>query len=276
LKSTISSYTSNGGQMIDKQVIYYTEYDVYGRSVNQNITTYGHDGVTITAYKEINNINFDIYGNAGISTILGYSDPSKSTPLSKQIVEYVSYDEHNNALIQNITSFGYDFTTVIDYKEIVNVYAGNSADIKGIWTYQGRVSSSTINTYSEEGGTFVEKQVVGYTGYDMWGNATSQNILRIGKDGSTVLDYKEIVNHYEDWTDSEGKVHIVNNLWKYEGRTADSSISTYTNAIDGVLVEFQFVEIRFRTHFFVKRNAVVRHNLICNIKFSGLVVANTS
>jgi len=234
------------GSQIDRQTIVTADddYDNRGNALKQTTFKEYYDvdeGFIFIESQEIKNDAYDFHDRSDRTVILTYSDRDRTDSgfLERQDIIYEKiidtmdvYDKFGNVLQQKIIrSANKDGSDVLDYKEIINSYLEDDS----IWALKGWVAGSTVTTYTEEGGDFVEKQLIEYAAgqnaegvmveaYDPWGNAQRQEITRFDsdEDDAAVLDHKVIINTYDDPT----------GFWKYKGLAATSNITTYTSKLD--------------------------------------------
>jgi len=233
----IVTYTEEGGEFIDRQKIDYQDYDPYGNALGQNITSFFEQAI-VTRDLLLDNISasdalplWDNMVGAGYVDEEGLIQESfMQLDSAEQMILDASYTEEQKTEVFDLFRSVID-GTVMDYKEITNVYEDLDADPDMMNARKSQVMVSTVITRTSEGGELVDAQKIEYAGYDAWGNALQQSITSYFDAALVeVKEYKKIKNTYDpDSMDAR------------RGLAETTEIVTYTSD-GGELVDRQLME----------------------------------
>jgi hypothetical protein len=194
-ETTITTLTEDGGAFVDRKKVAYTGYDEDGNATGQEVRSYASAAIDAAA-------------------------------ISYQVIADSVYDDWGNVTSQNITSYASDAegAEVLDYKDVVNLYY-SALDPDGVWKRRGFTAETTITTLTEEGGVFVDKKKVTYTGYDEDGNATGQEVRSYATTAvdAAVISYQVIADSvYDDWSNV-----ISQNITSYASDAVGAEVLDY-------------------------------------------------
>ncbi|MCX5678591.1 MAG: hypothetical protein NTY76_05720 [Candidatus Omnitrophica bacterium] len=211
---------------VDMQDVVY-QYDRSGNTIHQDIVRYADkDSIRTIEKKAIENIYQKGSIEASQSTIIVKN--ADGVIVEQQRINYTKYDIYGNSTSQEIARYGYDADgkeILLDFKISENTYTSDIGRLKGL------ADSAKIWTYDKRDGTCIESQEVVYRAYDVSGNVTKQEVTRYAdKEMTTILDYKEIANTYDDQS----------GIWRSKGWANTSTILTYTDR-GGIFVSGQQV-----------------------------------
>jgi len=175
--------------------------------------------------QEITNNSFDIHGRVESSDVINRVWENSAWSFSDyQEISYNAYDKYGNSESQTIRTYNsesvQDNTTLINQKEITNVYNDATAAKRGNASQSTTVKKVWDDTLATPALVLVEKSVTDTTSFDTRGNALEQTTNR------SIYDPLHAQADTDGWV-LETRTETSNRLFNGRGDAGKQAVETY-------------------------------------------------